>query len=612
MANFILSIFLCFALALGGTAGLPAEPETATTWTIRNVTLSDGTDSVTLNPAVKITTAVGAEQAALRFEIDREGDTLLPMAAKVTPDAITFALSDGGRAYTVTEDTLLKMGALNEEDIQILTVVSDAITSYGALIGVVSSGSEEALAYSQKVTEILLETCGGEFVPVEIEVEGQTLSAQQTVVTLTYESAFALLDALRTCGIPELDAYLDAYLQLINYMADTDYADFSSLAADLYEEDLDEFNFPMTITMAEEDGLEYALVECTFAVQDEAAMVLREEVVAREDETSIDAVITLEGVDEISLDYVVSCQLTGPRTAPTAVHMNYDMVMETPVYSEDGDGIPETQRAEMHMLLEAVTEDELTNASLSIAFDMGDENGVIGLSSAERPEDDGSVTQEVMIIAVDSEDQIGISFEINRAEAAYEDFFAGAEIFEIDESTFDDDFDEISPAQMALISDVILLDSDAKQLASDESILAIGRWGAAGDDIVPDYGDEYADVETLEQAAEIYDGTLPNFTPPEGFELTSIDADEYYVDLEYASENAGFELSVYSYSLTTHPYIFADGELTKIDGCEVRLRDYDGDISGASVNLPDGTTVDFYFYGTFTLEEVVEVLNGLG
>ena len=614
MANFILSIFLCFALALGGTAGLPAEPETATTWTIRNVTLTDGTHSVTLNPAVKLTAAVGAEKAALRFEIDNGDATLLPMAAEVTPAAITFALSHGGRAYTVTEDALMEMGAFDEQDIQILNIVGELITGYGGLIGILSNGSEESLAYSQAVTEALLETCGGEFVPVEIEFDGQTLSAQQTEITLTYESTFALLDALRTCGFPELEAYLDKYLEIINYAGDFEYTDFSALAADLYEEGIDEFNLPMTITMAEAEDLEYALVECTFDVEDEASMVLREEVVSREEEINVDAVATLEGIDEISLNYVISCQMTGPRTAPTAVHMNYDMVMDTPVYSEDGDGAPETQRAEMHMLLEAVTEDELTNASLSFAFDMDDENGVLGLSSVDRREEDGSVTADVEIILSGMDEMFGVTFELNRSEAAYEDFFAGAEIFEIDEDTFDDDSDETSPAEAALTADAMLLYLDVMQLSSDESILALEQLGAEDDDVILDYGDEeeYANVSTLEEAAEIFEGTLPSFTPPEGFELTSIDVDDYYVDLEYESEDAGFDLSVYSYSSTTYSYALADGELTALDGCVVRLRDYDGDISSASVNLPDGSVVEFYFYGSYTLEDVAAVLNGLG
>ena len=46
--NIILSIILCFAMAIGGTAQLPAQPESMGRWTIYNLTVSNGEQSASL------------------------------------------------------------------------------------------------------------------------------------------------------------------------------------------------------------------------------------------------------------------------------------------------------------------------------------------------------------------------------------------------------------------------------------------------------------------------------------------------------------------------------------------------------------------------------------
>ena len=59
MMNTILSILVCIAMLFSGTTALPAQPETAVTWTLRNVTIGYDGESVTLAPEARITTAIG-------------------------------------------------------------------------------------------------------------------------------------------------------------------------------------------------------------------------------------------------------------------------------------------------------------------------------------------------------------------------------------------------------------------------------------------------------------------------------------------------------------------------------------------------------------------------
>ena len=48
--NAILSILVCFTMLFSGGAALPAQPETATTRTLRNLTIAVDGESVTLTP----------------------------------------------------------------------------------------------------------------------------------------------------------------------------------------------------------------------------------------------------------------------------------------------------------------------------------------------------------------------------------------------------------------------------------------------------------------------------------------------------------------------------------------------------------------------------------
>lgn len=129
--NAILSIIVCFAMLFSGGATLPAQPETATVWTLRNLSVTTDAGSVTLAPELRLTAAIGSEQAIAQFEVVRGDDVLLPMAGELTNDGVRFRLRDGGSVYSLTSEALLElMGSDAPSD----TLMVDYLNSYSALL----------------------------------------------------------------------------------------------------------------------------------------------------------------------------------------------------------------------------------------------------------------------------------------------------------------------------------------------------------------------------------------------------------------------------------------------------------------------------------------------
>ena len=104
--NAILSILVCFAMLFSGGAALPEQPETATVRTLRNLSVTTDEGSVTLTPELRLTTAIGSEQAIAQFEVVNGDDVLLPMMGELTKDGVRFCLSDGGSVYSLSSDAL--------------------------------------------------------------------------------------------------------------------------------------------------------------------------------------------------------------------------------------------------------------------------------------------------------------------------------------------------------------------------------------------------------------------------------------------------------------------------------------------------------------------------
>ena len=485
--SFIVSIFLCFALAFSGTGTLPAEPETATTWTVRNVSFDNGTDSFTLDPEMRITTAVGGEKAGMHFEIESGDRVLLPVTAEFTKDTIRFAMSNGNSAYSLSNEEFAELMDLDEESAQVMTAIGDFFTSYGALLGSVYGDEEQAMACSQAVFAAMLDACGSAFEPVEIEFDGQTLEAQRAELTLTVDAAFKIMDGLRTCGMEPMEQMMDSILALCNLSGEAEYANFADLAAEI-DGDTD-FAMPMTVTFAATGDMVYCLMECDFGVEDTTAQ-MREEISFNGEETTVEMSMVMADLEpnNTTMVYLVSAQMQGPLNAPEAFHMNYDIVttsVEQVVYEAEEDEDAEvsggseadsfTDQKVIHMTIDSIAEDGLNDMQFAVNYQefYNEEelsSGVFQLTAAERREEDDSVTADVALNVYIEDEKFSLSFELNRAEAAPENYFDGLDVLEITAEDIEADGEEPSKLMSSLQNDAMRMVSDAMQLAAEESV----------------------------------------------------------------------------------------------------------------------------------------------
>lgn len=116
---------------------------------------------------------------------------------------------------------------------------------------------------------------------------------------------------------------------------------------------------------------------------------------------------------------------------------------------------------------------------------------------------------------------------------------------------------------------------------------------------------DMAYVSSFEEAAALYDGEIPAFTAPDGFELVEILVDDfgltaYYTagEMETGDEEyiePSFEFSMYDYGKeegVTH-YSLTDGVLAEASASMVSLYEEDGVIYSADIHTVKG---DIYFY----------------
>ena len=130
--NAILSIMVCIAMLVSPTGVIPAQPETAATWTISDLTISVGEESVTLTPEARFTAAVGAEEAQLHFELGNGESTLMPMSGAINADGVRFTLGTGTKTYTLDDATLMELAGMDIPLLRRRITTDRAIDHYNA------------------------------------------------------------------------------------------------------------------------------------------------------------------------------------------------------------------------------------------------------------------------------------------------------------------------------------------------------------------------------------------------------------------------------------------------------------------------------------------------
>ena len=231
-------------------------------------------------------------------------------------------------------------------------------------------------------------------------------------------------------------------------------------------------------------------------------------------------------------------------------------------------------------------------------------------------------TAVAMDIAVDGEN-VQLSWELNRAEGMPVPSFDESKTVDLAEILRED---EDSAASIALMSDALKLSADATSLCADESVLAMLELlgidpEAMLDDgtVYEEYGgDEYDDdtatVYSMDEAAQIYEGTLPAFTVPEDLELDYVDVSEAYLDAYFRSDDGArrIDLNCFNdyYFASKKYYAYQDGKLVPADASVQLLVEESQDaVFSANVYFPDSTC--FFCFDGFSQEEVEAFLTTL-
>ena len=427
--NAILSILVCFAMLFSGGAALPAQPETATTWTLRNLSVTTDEGSVTLTPELRLTGALGSEAALMQFEVVNGDDVLLPMAGGLTQDGVRFRLCDGGSVYSLSSDALLELMGEDAEALLPLTYLADYLGSYTALLNRTLTDASYQQELSQTVIELFVSACGGTVEEITVELDGAEVPAQRVQLELTPEALLNLLDGFASCGVTEVEDMLNSYMQLLSSATGMYYASLSDFTAEqrelLMEEDA--ISFPMELTWTTE-GPAHAEIAMDFNVDETSAVQLSFSETYTDEETSLDMILSFATDDGMGntnqMDFHMTEQVDGPLNAPENVELHVEATSQNDwksEYSEEGvEAVVHSYVSSSAMNLaldvnaavvdglERATIDLSANQSSSYDYD-GDVNtneSVLSahISSDDRSEADGSVTTAVaMDIDVDGD-----------------------------------------------------------------------------------------------------------------------------------------------------------------------------------------------------------------
>lgn len=624
--NTILSFIVCIAMLVSPMGVLPTQPETETVWTVRNLTVGVGDESVTLAPEARVAAAVGTEEAQFHFEIGSGEDVLMPISGEINADGARFMLGTGERSYSVSDATFKELLGMDETGIAALDSCGEIFSSYAELLSVLYD-AEKLEKYNEKSLELLEVMLDAKFEACEIEVNGETLSAVRLAGEATGKNILKMMDVAMNSDIPEMQAYMKAALKLFNAMEGESVEKFFDLSM------VDSFDETSISTVLEFTAQEPIYSRMQMKMGDTfTEMNFDCEAIAQGEETSMTLSINLEDVD-CSVNCEMDMSYTGPAEAPDDLHMDCSVIFTNSYSSYDYDAetgdvvsVFESNVSDItQMTIDASNNDGLTSAAMEMTVCTANSYGYDGemtfsLQSVDAKADyresleaDGSITG-AFSMTVDVPDMpVEVSFELNRAESEVKDYFSGTEEIVLNSDTQDE-------AYMQLSADAMATAADAMMLAADDSVIALMNMLMALDEadysieenvseVWADEEEEIVSVSSFEEAAEIYDGVLPDFTAPEGYALQEIVVDAYSMTAFYVSDEDSFELCTYDYDEDVSCYVLRDGALVSQSEPMVELMSYDEMIGSAIVYSEKGM---MYFYFSGVEQAFVErVLAGL-
>lgn len=656
--NAILSLIVAFVMIFSGVGELPAVPETANVYTLSDITISVGDESVTLDPVLRLTTAAGSERIDLGVELLSGENTLFPLKGRVEGDKVSFALSDSGKAYTLSEEAL--GDALQIEGIDEFMPILNKIVELCAMLPEIFEQQDEISAELHD-SVIAVQIPDAEVEEVEIDHNGVILSGKTYTGNMSNDAMFAVLDVylnaenetMRNCCQTLLDAFNMLFEAL--GVSETPMTGFGELMPNLIAaaevegmqlELTESETIPVEYTYAQQDGVRYQRSYSSY--EKDGKLIDQDNVVYQDGDGYSLSYNIYEGDDDTYRS--IACELQ------TAADGSFELIFDT----SNGSSYEYTYTNGLDEHTEATYIDSYTSVSASCTVDeesgareflfaIDDTNSYSGITDGEVDydnmtsaaisgafgetiEEDGSVTTDVYLSYSGEDDAFyDISFRLNHAQVAYEDAFAGCEMMEL---TAEDLTGESTSAAMnQLKADVLGLAADLMTLTTDESVMTLlamdvdqgydddydvyayddGYFVTNGDfiDDYDDSGDYYAEYpETLDEAYAAYGNAVPEVAVPEGYVPANVSAFEGYMSIEYVNDaEEGFTLCVYpSYSDNETLFLKEDGSFAKIEGSIVNISyNEDGSVYVASIDTAD-SHVDLYFYSESIMLEDVQAM----
>lgn len=654
--NALLSLFIAMAMLIGGVGATAPQPETAVSWTLSNLTITANDESVTLAPEARLTTAIGTEKLQMAFDIQNDGRTFLPAAGEITPDGIRFSLGSSDRTYTLSADTLAEITDMPEDLQPDMSAIFVLMMDYMKLLGSLSDASpEEIQATAEVLWNLLLDSSDAKFEDATATIDSQEYPAKHARMDFNAVTALKLLDGLRSCGLSEWEDLSNDALALLSVAMEKTYDSYSQIVLELTAEDM-EFSFPMELTYVEAEDMNYVRMGVDFAEDDIGLRMEIESYV--QDEVSHALVKYDLSSGYSSMRYEMEASMVGPADAYESMEMTLNAAQETTFdhnWTDENEvahsqSYCNTQTTQMHV--QGTTHDGLEDLSgqMNVTNDYqqfddgqrvsGDSSSVVadfagsqtlgadgekisdfslsmnvpGLDTpidlyftlTEREEADDK-HYGVELSATDGAQNYGLSFDLTRSEAPFEDLLAGGQEYAVTS-------DEESDVLTMVSADAMNFASDAMALSADDSVMELVRLFAAdaNESELPDEDEqdwhEPANVSSYEEAADIFEGKLPEFEVPEEYTLQSIEVDDYSFLAEYASGERSFTMTAYAYTADgLEYYALQDGALQPAENGVVEISRYDEGVDSATLYTPDSTI--YFYFENFTFEEASAILE---
>lgn len=631
--NIILSLIVSLAMIFSGVGELPAMPETASVITIRDISFSYGDDIVELNPQLRFTGALGAQQADIGFEILLDDKVLMPVRGRIDGENVFFALSEDGKAYTVSDDAIAEAMGLNDP------ALGEALKLYAEAFSLLPALSSAAA--DQELTELLLNGWlkDGDLEMVEVDLDGESLLAKRYDMEISIADVVSGMDVLQQSKTEAVRDYARILLDIVNIAAQGEFevADFASLA-EILPEEAREISLPMEITIGSEDDMLY---EQAYISTEMEGMVIDVNALAtaKGNASSMEMDFYM-GNEETYMNYAIAAWVNEDGSASISYDVSGGSAYSYDIENEDGSSETQTHEQDMYMYIAAdfqPTEDGLYigsyNMNLSNSSVTGDssyENSITLVGDETQSlEEDGSVSTDCYFtLFIQQGDQDGLqvdevmefSFQVNQATVPFEDAFAGREMLELTVEDLRGETD--STAINSITADALAFTADAMTLSVEESIMElVGMFEGAGEEIEmePAYtGDEWQEYtaeypENLDEAYAAYGYPVPEIAIPEGFVPSYVNSMYGYINIDYQKDDQSFSVNIYpNYGDTQQMMLQPDGGLAELEGKLMNVAfNEDGSVYFADFTDDDCQINIYAYYEGMTLEDVQAMLAPL-